>query len=191
MKIFSLKEKDHLVYKKSKHKKGRDANQLPLFQGRVIKLQNKSYFDEALERDLAGDPEAYSYYLKSIEENENIDESYNNLAILEVPDNKIKAFGYFLKAIKYNPSHCEAHFNIANLYFEEKDFALAKLHYEIAAEIDPSFPNIYYNLALVCIEMNEVETAETCLKKYILLVGKSNAADAADIVNYLHSVKQS
>ncbi len=58
----------------------------------------------------------------------------------------------------------ESHFNLANLYFECGDMRLARLHYEIAAEIEPSFPNLYFNLALVHAVDGEIDEAIAALR---------------------------
>jgi hypothetical protein len=44
---------------------------------------------------------------------------------------------------------------LGNLYFEGDNLRLAKMHYELAAEINPIFPNLYFNLGLVLGLMEE------------------------------------
>jgi tetratricopeptide (TPR) repeat protein len=191
MKIYNIHNNKNFRLKKSgKSRKKSDSSQLPLFQTTVHQLKTGgSPFEEALRLDEIGDPCAKEYYLRAIEEQENVADSHSNLGILESTTDRVKAFGYFLNALKVNPGHCEAHFNMANLYFEEKDFRLARLHYEIAAQADPAFPNIYFNLALVCIELDDLAKAEENLKLYINLVGKNRGQDAVDILEQIHKFK--
>ncbi len=190
MKVYNIHDNKNFRLKRNrKSKKTSSTSQLPLFQTPVLRLSGRTFFEEALRLDELGDPSAREYYLKAIEEKENIADSYSNLGIIEAAHDRMKAFGYFLKSIQFNPSHCEAHFNIANLYFEEKDFHLAKLHYEIAKEIDPVFPNIYFNLALVNIELNEIGKAEQNLKLYIDLVGVEEGSDAEEILFHIKNMR--
>jgi tetratricopeptide (TPR) repeat protein len=68
---------------------------------------------------------------------------------------------------------------LANLYSEEKNYALARLHYEIAIEIAPDFPNAYYNLGLVLALVKIYSEAIRVLTKYKSLapldeLGKTN-----------------
>jgi len=43
------------------------------------------------------------------------------------------------------------------------DFRLAQIHYEMAAEVDPTFANVYFNLALVQSINNELSAPSTPL----------------------------
>ena len=67
--------------------------------------------------------------------------------------------------MRHDPRHFESHFNLANLYFECGDLRLARLHYEFAAEIEPNFPNLYFNLGLVHAVNGEIEEAIAALRK--------------------------
>ena len=42
----------------------------------------------------------------------------------------------------------------------------ARLHYELAAEIEPDFPNIYFNLGLVHAMNEDFKNALRTLRKY-------------------------
>jgi tetratricopeptide (TPR) repeat protein len=191
MKIYNIHDNKSFKLKKSgKSRKKTDSSQLPLFETPVHQLKTAdSFFEEALRLDELGDPCARNFYLHAIEEQENVADCYSNLGVLESQTDRTKAFGYFLNALKLNPGHCEAHFNIANLYFEEKDFRLARLHYEIASQADPSFPNIYFNLALVSIELDDLFKAEENLVIYINLVGEDKGRDAVDILEQINKLQ--
>jgi tetratricopeptide (TPR) repeat protein len=189
-------ETSKLGYKRAKRKKSYDLEregQLNLFaqaEARIIQLPSRfTPFEEALWLDEKGDPGAQEAYLKAIFAEDCIADANCNLGILETQTgNTVKAFDYFTECLKYEPRHLEAHYNLANLYFEQEDYRLAKLHYEIAAEIEPEFPNIYFNLALVYALNEEYEDAFNALVKYKSLAPEEDAVKA-DVL--LSSLKKS
>jgi len=87
--------------------------------------------------------------------------------------------------LKHDPRHSEAHYNLGNLYFEVNDFRLAQIHYEMAAEIDPSFANVYFNLALVRAINNDPGAAIVALSKYQELVSEDEGRNAAELLQDL------
>ncbi|HEY6907523.1 MAG TPA: tetratricopeptide repeat protein [Ignavibacteriaceae bacterium] len=186
-------ETSKLGYKRAKRKKSHDLEregQLNLFvqaEARIIQLPSRfTPFEEALWLDEKGDPGAQEAYLKAIFAEDCIADANCNLGILETQTgNTVKAFDYFTECLKYEPRHLEAHYNLANLYFEQEDYRLAKLHYEIAAEIEPEFPNIYFNLALVYALNEEYEDAFNALIKYKSLVPKEDAVKADGLLSSL------
>src|SRR5204862_2681851 len=95
--------------------------------------------------------------------------------------NPPKAFDCFTTALKHDPRHLEAHYNLANLYFELNDFRLAQIHYEMAAEVDPSFANVYFNLALVQSINDELAAAIGTLTKYQQRVSADEARHADEL----------
>jgi tetratricopeptide (TPR) repeat protein len=105
--------------------------------------------------------------LKAIQEEDCVADSFCNLGIIESQEgNYPKAIDCFTQALKNNPRHNEAHYNLANLYAEVGNFALAKIHYEIAIELDSAFPNTYYNLGLALAIMKQYSEAVKVLKTY-------------------------
>src|SRR5262249_16855900 len=98
---------------------------------------------------------------------ENVADAYCNLGIIELQrGGEAKALDCFSRALKDEPRHVEAHYNIGNLYFDAKDYPLARLHYETAREFEPSFPQIHFNLALVYCSVNEIDKAHASLLSY-------------------------
>jgi tetratricopeptide (TPR) repeat protein len=159
--------------------------QLNLFtSGKVIRLNQLSTFEEALMVDERGDSKAaHSIYLKAIEQEDCIADSYCNLGILESQDgNHPKAISYFTLALKADPRHSEAHYNLANLYAEVGNFPLAKIHYEIAQEIEPSFPNSYFNLGLTLALMKEYNEAIKVLTTYKTLAPDEEHHQTNDLI---------
>src|SRR5690606_23447527 len=60
----------------------------------------------------------------------------------------------------------EAHYNLANLYAEVGNYALAKLHYRVSIEVEPEFPNSYFNLGLVLALEKDYREAVKALLRY-------------------------
>ena len=57
---------------------------------------------------------------------------------------------------------------------------LARLHYESAAELEPSFSPLYYNLALAYYELNDLSSACSALQRYIELAPDDEDRQAID-----------
>ena len=167
-------------------------DQLPLFPQPTAQILNfaagLSRFEYALLLDERGDPKAAELYSKAIEEQDCVADAYCNLGIIESQKgNTAKAFDCFTTSLKHNPRHAEAHYNLGNLYFDVNDFRLAQVHYEIAGELDPSFANVYFNLALVQAIHNELPAAVSALTRYQELVSESEARIADEL---LHNLKK-
>ena len=77
-----------------------------------------------------------------------------------------KALDNFTLSLKNDPRHVEAHYNLANLYYDAGDLQLAKLHYEMAAQIEPGFSLVYFNLSLVYHKLGDLNGALTALERY-------------------------
>ncbi len=182
-----------LGYKRARKRKSKDLEkqgQLNLFgqaEAKVLQLPSRfTPFEEALWLDEKGGAGAQEAYLKAIFAEDCIADANCNLGILETQTgNVVKAFDYFTECLKFEPRHLEAHYNLANLYFEQNDYRLAKLHYEIAAEIEPEFPNIYFNLALVYAMNEEYEDSFNALIKYKTIAPPEEGAKADSLLKSL------
>jgi len=187
------KSPSKLGYKRARKRKSKELEkqgQLNLFgqgEAKVLHLPSRfTPFEEALWLDERGDAGAQEAYLKAIIAEDCIADANCNLGMLETQTgNAVKAFDYFTECLKFEPRHLEAHYNLANLYFEQNDYRLAKLHYEIAAEIEPEFPNIYFNLALVYAMNEEYEDAFNALIKYKSIAPPDEGAKADSLLNSL------
>jgi tetratricopeptide (TPR) repeat protein len=174
-------------------KRGRvsdDPNQLDLFVPPAARLPSSSSeespFERALLCDERGDLQAADLYAKAIENHDCVADAFCNLGIIESKKgNTAKAFDSFTTSLKHDPRHSESHYNLANLYFEVNDFRLAQIHYEMAAEVDPSFANVYFNLALVQSINNELTSAVATLMKYQQLVPADEAHNADELLRNL------
>jgi Flp pilus assembly protein TadD len=59
------------------------------------------------------------------------------------------------------------------------------MHYTLAAEIDPAFPNLYFNLGLVLALREETKAAIDALEKYQLLAPPEERRKADDLITEL------
>jgi len=167
-----------------------DPNQLDLFVAPTARISafnpELSPFELALICDERGDARAEELYAKAIENQDCVADAFCNLGIIESrKGNAAKAFDCFTTSLKQDPRHSEAHYNLANLYFELNDFRLAQIHYEMAAEVDPSFANVYFNLALVQSINHDLAGAIKTLALYQELVTPDEARHADELLRNL------
>ena len=95
------------------------------------------------------DDRAEELYRRAIAEGDLVADAYCNLGIIASQAGRIaKAFDCFTKSLEHHSRHFESHYNLGNLYLEGDNLRLAKMHYELAAKINPTFPNLYFNLGL-------------------------------------------
>ena len=178
--------------RKKRKPEGEKPAQLDLFSGgKVRSLNQLSVFEEALMLDEQGDSRARAHYLKAIETGDSLADAYCNLGIIESEErNHSKAIDCFTKSLKEDPRHFEAHYNLANLYAEIGNFPLAKIHYQMSINIEPDFPNSYFNLALTLVMNKEVDQAIQALLNYSSLVPHEERAQAEQLINNLtHSLR--
>jgi len=161
------------------------AGQLNLFTGaKILKLNQLTVFEEALMLDDQGDKNsAKAYYNKAIQQHECVADSYCNIGIIESQDgNYTKAIDCFTQALKHDPRHYEAHYNLANLYAEVGNYNLAKIHYEIAIEIEPTFPNSYFNLGITLAMMKLYADAVKVLTSFRELSSEEEYQTTDDLI---------
>lgn len=164
-----------------------DPDQLDLFpppRAQILPFAREVRpFEQALKLDERGDPRAAAFYQRAIEEEDCVADAYCNLGIIESQQGRItKAFDCFTTSLKHEPRHPQAHFNLANLYFELNDFRLAQAHYEMAGEVDSSFANAHFNLALIYAINHNVTAAIEALLKYRELVPEEEASKSDDLL---------
>ena len=149
-------------------------------------ISGLSRFEQALMLDERGDMKAAELYAKAIEEQDCVADAYCNLGIIESQKgNTSGAFDRFTTSLKHDPRHSESHYNLGNLYFDVNDLRLAQVHYEIAAEVEPLFPNVHFNLALVQAINNDLVAAITSLNKYQELVSEEEGHIARELLETL------
>lgn len=167
-----------------------DPNQLDLFVPPAVRISSAapvlSLFEQALVADERGDRQAAEFYEKAIANQECVADAYCNLGIIESKNgNTAKAFDCFTTSLKHDPRHVEAHYNLGNLYFEVNDFRLAQVHFELAAEMDPNFANVFFNLALALSLNHDLAAAIGALTKYQQLVPPDEATHADELLGIL------
>ena len=184
-----------LGYKRVKRRAraAENPDQLHLFSQPAAEIlsfaSGLSCFEQALMLDERADLKAAELYRKAIEEQDCVADAYCNLGIIESQKgNATKAFDCFTTSLKHDPRHSEAHYNLGNLYFEVNDFRLAQIHYEMAAEVEPSFANVYFNLALVQAINNDLAAAISALNKYRQLVSEVEARNADELLRNLNEL---
>lgn len=195
---FPVKAPEKLGLKKARKSRKpdpEDLGQLNLFnqiisEPRVLKFDDgHGFFEQALHHDEMGDASAENLYLKAIEAGESVANAYCNLGILMNSQGKhAKAVDYLTRCLQESSRHYEAHYNLGNLYSEIGNFSLARMHYEVSTEIEPDFPNGYYNLGLVLISMHEYELATRAINRYINLTPESDHSVAHDLLKTLKTL---
>jgi len=181
-----------LGYKRVRNRarEAESPGQLPLFASRTAQIlpfvSQLSLFEQAFMLDERGDPAAAEFYAKAIAEQDCVADAYCNLGIIESQrGNTAKAFDCFTTSLKHNPRHSEAHYNLGNLYFDVNDYRLARIHYEMAGQVDPAFANVYFNLALVQAISNDLAAAVGALTRYQELVSETEGRTAEELLNSL------
>src|SRR3979409_2398870 len=124
-------------------------------------------FEEALLLHEQGDPKAAESYLEAISDGEYVAEAYCNLGIINKDLGKLgKALDSFTLSLKHEPRHVEAHYTPGILCCHVGELRLALLHYEAAAQIEPGFSLVYFNLALVHFKLNDLVASLAALATY-------------------------
>lgn len=196
MKILKLPASDPKKFGPKRASKKQRAlekkGQLNLFNapGRVLQLHPQSAFEEALMMDERGDiNNARDLYLKAIQKKDAVADAYCNLGIIESQeDNEVEAINYLTLCLKHEPRHYEAHFNLANIYAEAGNLDLARLHYEVAIEIEPEFSNSYFNLALTLVIDHQYGEAIKVLNSYRELTSADEYKLAGDLIEKLKTM---
>ena len=123
-------------------------------------------FEQALISDEHGDVQAAELYARAIDQQDCVADALQSRYHRIAKGNATKALDCFTSSLKHNPRHSEAHYNLGNLYFDLNDFRLAQIHYEMACEVDASFANSFFNLALIQAINNELDAAIRALRMY-------------------------
>ncbi len=174
--------------RKRKEQRRDPTGQLNLFTGgKVVRLNQLTPFEEALHLDEQGNKSrAKVGYLQAIEQQDSIADAYCNLGIIECTEGShAKAIDCFTQCLKADPRHFEAHYNLANLYAEIGNFSLAKAHYEISIQLEPSFPNSHFNLGLTLAMNREFEQAVNAIRQFRKIAQPEDQALADNLIQKL------
>lgn len=161
--------------------------QMNLFRqprGQVVDLPRRlTPFEEALLLDEHGDEHAAVAYQAAIEAGDCIAEAYCNLGILKSETSHFtEAFDCFTHSLVHDPRHFESHYNLGNLYLDEGNFRLSRLHYELCSVLEPDFPDTYFNLGLVLALTREFDLARDSILRYKSLVPEQDRVKADDLL---------
>lgn len=189
---FTAKQPAKFDFERARKRRKVHPGQLDLFCAKLAEIRclptSVSPFEEALLLDERDDSRAEQTYLRAIAEGDLVADAYCNLGIIESKAGRVaKAFDCFTKALEHDPRHFESHYNLGNLYFESDNLRLARMHYELAAEIDPGFPNLHFNLGLVLALLNERQAAIDAFVTYQRLSPPEERGKAEDLLKGLRN----
>lgn len=168
-----------------------EASQLDLFNaasaGRIVPLPSRlGRFEEALLLDERGIPAARAAYQRAIDEGDCVADAFCNLGIIRYHAEEIEdAVECFTRALAVEPRHFESHFNLANLFFDRGELEAATVQYELAASIDDSFANLYFNLGLAFAILERYEASYRALNTFRALAPDADGQIADDLLESL------
>ncbi len=173
--------------KRVKRRKRENPDQLDLFPAsdKILRLPSSlSLFEEALSQDEAGDEQAArEMYERAIDEGDSVADAYCNLGVIESQGgHTTEAYDCFRVALKHDQQHWETHYNLGNLYFDDEQYRPARVHFELAAEIEPGFRNIHFNLGLALAIEEELQAAIEALTTYRELAPGDEGSLADDLL---------
>jgi tetratricopeptide (TPR) repeat protein len=184
---FPGKQPSKFGFERARKIRKEDPDQLNLFSARSGEIRrlptNITPFEEALLQDERDDIRAAESYRRAISEGDLVADAYCNLGIIESKAGRMtKAFDCFTKSLEFDPRHFESHYNLGNLYFDGDNLRLARMHYELAAEINSSSPNLYFNLGLVLALLDEKGGAVDAFIKYQKLAPPEDRRNVDDVI---------
>lgn len=157
--------------------------------GQVVPLPLRlSPFEEAILLDEQGDAAAEDAYRRAVAENDYAADAWCNLGVLKSHQgHTAEAFDCFTQSLTCDTRHCESHYNIGNLYFDMGDLRLSRAHYELAADIDPEFPNVHFNLGLVTALAEDYRAAYEAFRRYQMLAPPGEARIAGELLESIRT----
>ena len=173
-------------------RKGTNPDQLDLFSEESTTLGHKHVlrhldpFEKGLQIDGRNDELAEKFYREAINNHISAADAFCNLGIMSsLKFDAVIAIDQLTQALKVDPRHTAAHYHLANMYYDAGNFNLAKVHYEIANQLEDSFSEIRYNLALTCICLDELHLAIEHLQEYIATTAPEQHKEATHLIKVL------
>ena len=181
--------------KRVRRRKGKEnPDQLDLFAAKdaailTLPMPARSPFEDALIHDEEGEDEtARELYARAIAEGDCTADAHCNLGVIESKEGHASvAFGCFKEALKRDQQHWETHYNLGNLYFDSQEYRPARMHFELAAELEPSFRNIYFNLGLTLTIAEDYQASIDALSTYRELAPEAEGSHADDLLASLEA----
>ncbi|GIV35808.1 MAG: hypothetical protein KatS3mg032_0187 [Cyclobacteriaceae bacterium] len=164
--------------------------QLSLFTGRMVSINRNNIFEQALAADEAGHTQqARALYQQAIASGNQPADAWCNLGIIEFAGGNLAgAISAFSHCLSQSPRHFEAHYNMANAWAEAGNYQLAELHYRMAIDIAPDFPNSYYNLGLTLALKKDYAAAIENLTHYCRLTSPEEHVQARELIAHLRTL---
>lgn len=187
---FPTPEAERFGFRRIEKRMKDNCVQLNLFTDcdcKILSLTKTTPFEEAILLDEQKDyVRASIMYKKAIEMGDSVADAYCNLGIIASErQHRAKAIDFFSKCLLETPGHLEGHYNLANLYAETGNFPLAKLHYQIAIEIEPRFSDCYFNMALTLVMLRDIKEALIALQMYCTLVSEEEQKPGEELIEKL------
>jgi len=114
--------------------------------------------------------EAEKCFLELFEKDQDNPEILNNLGVVEHAKGAVKdAEEFFLKALAIKEDYLEALLNLVDLYQNAKRWKEASVHLERSIEIENKDANLFNQLGLIYLEMDDTVKALPALKKSLEL----------------------
>lgn len=134
---------------------------------RAEPLRSGPSFHEALALDASGDPRAAERYREAIEAGEAPAHAWCNLGVIESRHGrKRSAQACFIRSLKDDPRQPATHFNLANLYYDQGEYRMAKVHYRLTVDLEPDNRDALWSLAEVQLLCREYGAAYEALRRY-------------------------
>jgi len=86
-------------------------------------------------------------------------------SLFAVVGNRKKALLHLATALKLKPS-APVHFLLGAVYYDAGQHKRAIGHLRKATELDPNFDEAFYQLGLLCLEMNWLKKAQECFRRH-------------------------
>ena len=96
-------------------------------------------------------------------------EQFLEAVAAEESGDKAKAIRLYEEILSHAPDYAPASINLGTLYFHEKNFLRAELHYRHATLADPEYVLAYFDLGNVLDELGRLEESIAAYKKAIAL----------------------
>jgi tetratricopeptide (TPR) repeat protein len=155
----------------SKGARGTAVVRHPAVSGRVIapafRPEALGYLDKAILLHEQDNPTAREMYRLAIEQGDRPAEAWCRLGQLESGSGwKQRALHCYQQAIRIAPRYFDAHYHIGNFYYDAGEIRLARVHYEIACDIDPHHAELTRQRAMLFLMERRFGEAILLLRRY-------------------------
>ncbi len=140
---------------------------------RIFRQESLGILDKAILLHEQDNPTARDMYRMAIEQGDRPAEAWCRLGQLESGSGwKQRALHCYLQAIRIKPRCFDAHYHLGNFYYDVGEIRQARVHYEIACDINPQHPELTRQRAMLFLMEQRFGEAILLLRRY---------ADTADV----------